>query len=279
MDDRERAHHSRNTFNEAAPGYDHPALRFFALTAQAMADWVSPAGNEQILDVAAGTGHTSVAFARRVPRGKVTAIDISPAMLAVAKAKATAAGLRNIELCEMNMLDLDFPDRTFDLAVSAYGIFFVEDMVGLARSIASKVKPGGTLVISTFTDTSFSPLAGMMFERLTKYGISTPPMASKRLTSHDQCQALLAEAGLTQLESITLPLGYYLPSAEDWWSLVMGAAFRGLIGQLPSDQVETFRHEHLSAVSHLATAEGIWLEISAILTRGVSSGAGAACLK
>jgi len=279
MDDRERAHHSRNTFNEAAAGYDHPALRFFALTAQTMADWVSPTEGEQILDVAAGTGHTTVAFARHVPQGKVTAIDISPAMLAVARAKATAAGLRNIELREMNMLDLDFPDRSFDRAVCSYGIFFVEDMVGLARAIAAKIKPGGTLVISTFTDTSFSPLAGMLFEQLAKYGVTVPPMASKRLTSHDQCQALLAEAGLTQIESVTRPLGYYLPSAEDWWSLVMGAAFRGLIAQLPGDQVETFRREHLAAVSRLATSDGIWLEVSAILTRGVSSGTGAACLK
>ncbi|HEX7498723.1 MAG TPA: class I SAM-dependent methyltransferase, partial [Polyangia bacterium] len=165
MDDRERAQHCRATFEEAATGYDHPALHYFALSAAAMADRVALAGDEQILDVAAGTGHTAVQFARRVPRGKVTAIDISPAMLAIAKAKAQAAGLHNLDFREMNMLDLEFPNRAFDLAVCAYGIFFVDDMLGLVRGIAAKVKPGGALLVSTFTDTSFSPLVELLVEQ------------------------------------------------------------------------------------------------------------------
>jgi hypothetical protein len=94
-------------------------------------------------------------------------------------------------------------------------------------------------------------------------------MASKRVASPEQCEALFAQAGLAQIDSITKPLGYHLPSAEDWWSLVMGAAFRGLVAQLPNEQVEVFRREHLAAVSRLATSKGIWLEVSAILTRGI----------
>ena len=272
MDDRARAQLCRGTFEEAAPGYDHPALRYFAQTAEAMANQLTLAGNEQILDVAAGTGHTAVQFAPRVPRGKVTAIDISPAMLAIAKAKAQAAGLRNVDFREMNMLDLAFPDCSFDLAVCAYGIFFVDDMLGLVRGIAAKVRPGGSLLISTFTDASFSPLVGMLIEQLARYGVPAPAMAAKRVNSHAQCQALFAEAGLTRTESVTKPLGYHLPSADYWWALIMGAAFRGLIAQLPRDQVENFRREHLDAVSRLATADGIWLDVSAILTRGVVKG-------
>jgi ubiquinone/menaquinone biosynthesis C-methylase UbiE len=269
MDDRERARLYRGFFEEAATGYDHPALRYFALSAVAMADCVVLTGDEHVLDVAAGTGHTAVQFARRVPRGKVTAIDISPSMLSIAKAKTAAAGLRNVEVREMNMLDLAFPDCSFDVAVCAYGIFFVEDMLGLLRGIAAKVKPGGSLIVSTFTDTSFAPLAGLLIEQLAKYGVPVAPMASKHVASPEKCQALFAEAGLTQIDSIAKPLGYHLPSAEDWWALVMGAAFRGLIAHLPREQVDIFRREHLDAVSRLTTSEGIWLEVSAILTRGI----------
>jgi ubiquinone/menaquinone biosynthesis C-methylase UbiE len=269
MDDQERAQLYRGTFQAAAAEYDHPALRYFAHSAAALADRAVLAGDESVLDVATGTGHTTVEFARRVPRGKVTAIDISPAMLAVAKAKAVAAGLHNVEIREMNMLDLGFPDRSFDAAVCAYGIFFVEDMLGLVRGIAAKIKPGGVLLISTFTEASFSPLAGLLVEQLAKYGVQVTPSPSKHVSTHEQCRALLTAADLTETESITRPLGYYLPSAEDWWALVMGAAFRGLIARLPPDQVEAFRREHLDAISRLATSSGVWLEVSAILTRGV----------
>ncbi|HEX7499723.1 MAG TPA: methyltransferase domain-containing protein [Polyangia bacterium] len=269
MDDRERAQLYKGTFDEAAAGYDHPALHYFAASAEAMADRVALAGDEHVLDVAAGTGHTAVSFARRVPRGKVTAIDISPAMLAIAKSKAIAAGLHNVDVREMNILDLEFPDRCFDVAVCAYGIFFVEDMLGLLRGIAAKVKPGGPIIVSTFTETSFAPLAGLLVEQLARYGVPVAPMASKRVASAEQCERLFAQAGLAQIDSITKPLSYYLPSAEDWWALVMGAAFRGLVAQLPNKQVQVFRREHIDAVSRLATSEGIWLEVSAILTRGV----------
>jgi ubiquinone/menaquinone biosynthesis C-methylase UbiE len=269
MEDRERAQIYKGTFEEAAAGYEHPALRYFAHSAAAMAERSALAGDEHVLDVAAGTGHTAVQFARRVPRGKVTAIDISPAMLAIAKAKVAAAGLHNVEVREMNMLDLEFTDRSFDLAVCAYGIFFVEDMLGLLRGIAAKVKPGGSIIVSTFTDTSFAPLAGLLVEQLAGYGVPVAPMASKRVASPEQCQALFAGAGLTQIDCIAKPLGYHLPSPEDWWALVMGAAFRGLVAQLPCEQVDVFRRKHLDAVSRLATSAGIWLEISAILTRGI----------
>ena len=96
MDDRERAQRSRATFDRSASGFDHPALRLFALTGQAMAEGASLTGHEQILDVAAGTGSTTIPFAHRVPRGKVTAIDISPAMLAITAERAEAAGLSTI---------------------------------------------------------------------------------------------------------------------------------------------------------------------------------------
>ena len=269
MDDRERSQFNRGVFEQAAAGYDQPALRFFALTAEAMAATLALTGGEQVLDVAAGTGHTALALARRLPRGKVTAIDISPAMLAVAAAKARAAGLPNIDFREMDMLDLAFPDGGFDHAVCSYGIFFVEDMLGLLRAIAAKLKPGGSLVVSTFTDATFSPLVDLMGERLARHGLVLPPAPSKRVTSPEQCRSLFADAGLAEIVVDTKPAGYYLPTPEDWWSLIMGAAFRARIARLPPEQVEDFRREHLADVAHLATKDGIWLEVSAIITRGV----------
>jgi ubiquinone/menaquinone biosynthesis C-methylase UbiE len=269
MDDRERSQLNRGIFQQVAAGYDHPALRFFALTAEAMLGTMALTGGEQVLDVAAGTGHTALPLARRLPRGRVTAIDISPAMLAVAAAKARAAGLHNIEFREMNMLDLAFPDGRFDHAVCSYGIFFVEDMLGLLCRIAAKLKPGGSLVVSTFADAPFTPLAGLLAERLAQYGLPAPPAPSKRVASPEQCRSLFADAGFAEIAVDTKPLGYYLPTPEDWWSLIMGSAFRARIARLPPEQVDDFRRAHLAEVARLATGDGIWLEVSAIITRGV----------
>ena len=268
MDDSERAQLNRGIFTQASQGYDHPSLRFFALTAKAMVDGMALTGSEQVLDVAAGTGQVTLPLARRLPQGRVTAIDLTPAMLALAAAKARAAGLSNIDFREMNMLDLALPDSSFDHATCSYGIFFVEDMLGLLRRIATKLKPGGSLVVSTFLEGTFSPMQDLMSERLAKYGFPVPPRARQRVASPESCRELFAEAGFVEIAVETKPVGYNLPTAADWWSLVMGGAMRALVGSLPPEQVEIFRREHLAEVARLVTPDGIPLQVSAIITRG-----------
>jgi ubiquinone/menaquinone biosynthesis C-methylase UbiE len=81
MDDAQQQS-SRDTFDAVADGYDGRALRFFPDRAAHMAGRLRLRGDEEVLDVACGTGHASLALARLLPRGRVTAVDFAPAMLA-----------------------------------------------------------------------------------------------------------------------------------------------------------------------------------------------------
>ncbi len=58
--------------------------------------------------------------------------------------------VRNVEFMERDMQNLNFPDGLFDVAVCAFGIFFVEDMESQLSHIAYAVKPGGRIMISNF---------------------------------------------------------------------------------------------------------------------------------
>jgi ubiquinone/menaquinone biosynthesis C-methylase UbiE len=118
----------RQAFDSVSGGYDGDALRFFSHSAQGMVSLLDLRGDEQALDVACGTGHASLALARTLPSGRVTAVDFSAGMLDQAKMKAAAQGINNCAFLEGDMTELGFPSDSFDVALCAFGIFFVDDL-------------------------------------------------------------------------------------------------------------------------------------------------------
>src|SRR6059058_5197838 len=82
----------------------------------------------RVLDVAAGYGEPALTAARKAgPEGRVVATDISAEMLAFGSERAAAAGLDNVEFVESDAASLDFPQASFDAAVSRWGIIFEPD--------------------------------------------------------------------------------------------------------------------------------------------------------
>jgi len=93
----------------------------------------------RVLDVAAGYGEPSLTAARATgPEGAVLATDISAEMIAFGRERATAAGLENIEFVQSDAASLDFPQASFDAALSRWGIIFEPD----AEAAATRIRSG-----------------------------------------------------------------------------------------------------------------------------------------
>lgn len=257
----------RTTFDAVAGGYDSPALRFFRESARIMSELLELKGTEAVLDVATGTGNAALAIAPLVPQGKVVGIDFSPGMIEQARRKAAMQQAGNVEFRETDMQAMAFPASSFDVAVCAFGIFFVDDMAAQLRRIAGLVKPGGRIMISGFRDGSFAGLADLMFARLKRYEVKAPDPGWKRIATPAGCRELFAEAGLADVNVEGRNVGYFLDS-EGWWEIIWNAGFRGLVGQLSPEDLEQFRYDHLREVKALGTEEGIWLEVGVLFTAG-----------
>lgn len=256
----------KDTFNAVSAGYDVRALRFFSESAKYLAACLYLRGDEKVLDVATGTGHAALAVASRIPRGRVTGVDFSPGMLEQARSKAAALVIRNVEFIERDMQNLALPEGGFDAAVSGFGIFFVENMAGLLTHIASMVRPGGEIAVSTFQEGYFGPLRDLMVKRLMDFGVQMPPPTWKGVATEAGCRGLFDQAGLRNARVVKKNVGYHLPDAGAWWDVIWNAGFRRLVNQLsPSDQ-ERFREEHLREVAALATHDGIWLDVGVLFT-------------
>ncbi|MFX1397353.1 MAG: class I SAM-dependent methyltransferase [Promethearchaeota archaeon] len=268
MDENEYKELYRNTFNTVASGYDNSPLRFFSESAKKVPRLLKLKGNESVLDVATGTGHMALAFAKNLPNGQVTGIDFSEGMLNQAMRKKDELGLKNITFMEMDMQDLDFPDSSFDIATCAFSIFFVEDIKKQMVDIVRKVNDEGKILITTFFEDAFSPLVDLFFRRLENYDIEPPSLAWKRVSTRQQCLTLFNEVGLHDIKCACMECGYYLNKASDWWYIIWNAGFRGLVSQLSPSNFEIFKEEHFEEVQELATDKGIWLEMNILHTIG-----------
>lgn len=271
MNEQERKVMIQATFNTVASGYDNHALRYFADSAKHLAVYLDLRGGETLLDVATGTGSNALILAQHLPSGHVTGIDFSAGMLQQARAKAELASIHNVDFVEMDMQQLSFSDNVFDVATCAFGIFFVEDMEGQLKHIASKVKAGGKVAVTCFYDNAFLPLIDLFFQRIAQFSIEKPPLAWKRISTEERVGALFQTASLSKIKVQRKNVGYYLSSANEWWDLIWYAGFRALLNQLSPQQLEKFKAEHLAEIQSLATDEGIWLDVEVLYAVGIKT--------
>jgi ubiquinone/menaquinone biosynthesis C-methylase UbiE len=99
--------------------------------------------NGKILEVACGIG-SNIPF---LPVGsEVTAVDLSPRMLEVAKENATKHGL-NIHLAVMDAEHLDFPDGSFDTVVSTLSTCIFPNPIKALQEIQRVCRPNGLILL------------------------------------------------------------------------------------------------------------------------------------
>jgi ubiquinone/menaquinone biosynthesis C-methylase UbiE len=126
------------------------------------------AGNT-VLDVACGSGNTTLAAARR--RNRVTGLDLVGGLVERAKARAAAEGFE-IDFVTGTAEQLPFPDSSFDYVLSTFGVMFAPDQQRAADELLRVCKPGGTIALANWT---LESLPGAMFRLSSQYMQSPPP--------------------------------------------------------------------------------------------------------
>jgi ubiquinone/menaquinone biosynthesis C-methylase UbiE len=268
MDDQTRITRLRETFDVASAGYDSPALRFFDHAADQLADRMMLSGHEHILDVACGTGKVSLACAARLAKGKVTGVDLSEGMLERAREKAVLQQLGNLDFLCAELHSMDFGSDAFDGACCGFGVFFLPDMEAALKAIAQPVRAGGLIGISSFTGEVMEPLSTAFIERIQGYGVEIPALSWKRLDDVAKHHALYAAAGIMQVNTQAVQVGYHLAGFDEWWDILWFSGFRGMLNQLSALDLERFRQEHRTEIEQYVTDQGIWLNVEILISVG-----------
>src|SRR5579871_2052268 len=105
---------------------------------------LAPRAGERLYDIGCGCSATTMELARRVgAAGRVTAVDITAPMLAVARERAAAAGLAQARFVQADAQTYAFEPA--DGVFSRFGVMFFADPVAAFANIRRGLKPGGRL--------------------------------------------------------------------------------------------------------------------------------------
>jgi len=129
----------------------------------------------RVLDVAAGNGNATLAAARRWC--DVTSTDYVPALLESGRVRAQAEG-HTIQFQQADAENLPFPDASFDVVLSTFGVMFTPNQDKAASELARVCKPGGRIGLANWTPEGF---VGQVFKTIGKYVPPAPGVKSAAL--------------------------------------------------------------------------------------------------
>ena len=174
-------------FDDVAERYDLTndvlALGQTRVWRKAVLNAVNPQPGERILDLAAGTGTSSVPFSRA--GAFVVAADFSLGMLEVGKQRQPF-----LPFVAADALHLPFADSSFDAATISFGLRNVADRAVALRELLRVVRPGGRLVVCEFSHPTLKPFRTVY----TEYLMKALPSVARRTSSNPDAYVYLAES-------------------------------------------------------------------------------------
>ena len=123
---------------------------------------------QRVLDVACGSGNTTIAAGRRF--ADCVGVDYVPALLERARERAAAERLE-VEFREGDAEALPFADASFDVVLSTFGAMFAPDQARTASEMLRVTRAGGRIGMANWTPEGF---VGQMFAIVAKH--APPPV-------------------------------------------------------------------------------------------------------
>jgi SAM-dependent methyltransferase len=211
---------TRAAWDAIAPGYDRtntPTQMWLGNEGLRRAGLSS---GMRFLDVAAGSGALSIPAARLGAR--VLAIDQSPVMLDLLRARARQEGL-DIETKVMDGHALLLDDNTFDMAGSQFGVMLFPDMPKGIREMVRVVGPGGRVLMHVYGDPRKIEFFGFFVTAIqsVRPEFTGPPMDPPplpfQLKDPGRLRSELARAGLRHVQVETITEATEFRNGEELW--------------------------------------------------------------
>lgn len=159
------ADRQRRVWDKSAPGYDKQIAFFEKVQFGGCREWIGARVRGRVLEVAIGTGRNLPHYPADVT---VTGIELSPAMLAIARQRAADLG-READFHNADAERLPCGDESFDTVVCALALCTIPNPATAIGEMKRVLVPGGRLLLLDHIGSTWPPVyaAQWLFERIT----------------------------------------------------------------------------------------------------------------
>jgi len=263
---------SAATYAVAADHFDDPALSFWDRFGRQTVTRIGLHPGDRVLDACCGTGASALPTAHIVgAAGQVLGFDLAEPALALARAKAHAQGLANVEFRAADLENTGLPSESFDAVVCVFGVFFLADMAAAVAELWRLVRPGGVLAVTVWGPRFLEPATTAFWAAV---AAKSPNLVGgfhpwTRVTDPAALSQLFHAGGAATPTVEAEPGTHPLAQPEDWWTIVLGTGYRATVEQLDPAAV---RHVRAGCIAWLREHEVRELETNVVYARAHKPG-------
>ena len=235
-------------------------MEFFGPIAASLLRAMSPVPGERWLDVGCGRGAVLLRAAGAVgPTGRVLGIDISPAMVGLAREEAGLAGLTNVQIKVGDAQSPELDETGFDAIASCLVLFFLPDPSQALQAWLQLLEPGGRIGVTTFgrqddrwrqVDEVFQPYLPADMRDARTSGATGP------FGSDEGMERLLAAAGFADVHTEVATVPVRFADLAQWHAFSWSIGQRAMWLAVPEEERPAVRAEAERRLAQHAAADG-----------------------
>ncbi|WP_320066133.1 class I SAM-dependent methyltransferase [Micromonospora sp. RTGN7] len=176
---------------------------------------------ERVLDVGSGCGEPALTAARVVgPSGRLLGVDVSPAMVDIARRRAADLPQAGFEVGDL--ADLALPAHSFDVVLSRWALMFLPDRATALRALHDILSPGGRFAAAVWGPPQEAMVVGLPFRAIIPrlQGPTPPPPVPPdapgpySMADPERCHAELTAAGFADVRVERLEAPFWIESPQ-----------------------------------------------------------------
>jgi len=231
----------------AASGWRRQADAFHGQNA-AVATWIIEAAQlgpgQRVLDLAAGPGDVGFRAAPLLrPGGTLICSDQSQAMVDVARERAGALGLENVEFRVIDGEWIDLELASLDAVLCRWGYMLMVDPAAALRETRRVLRSGGRLALAVWDTRAANPWSTIPTEVLVEHGLAQPPAPGVpgpfALADTALLRDMLEEAGFAEIAIDAVDVSRDAPDFDSWWAVHLDLSVATLSAFKAADAAQT----------------------------------------
>jgi SAM-dependent methyltransferase len=245
VDPDEYRRQSLEGWEQVAPGWEARHAFLWECTRHVgawLVDHLDPRPGETVLELAAGPGTVGLLAAARLgPTGRLICTDFSPAMLAVARRRAAALGLANVEFRLVDAERMELDDGCVDGVLCRWGYMLMADPARALAETRRVLRPAGRLAFAVWGPLDRNPWSEVPGRVLVERGLAPGPEPHApgpfSLGDPERVRAMVREAGFADPLIEEVPVVWRYPDFERYWETTvdLSPALVRSLSELPSE--------------------------------------------